>query len=93
MNQVVWKFPLDVADVQDVSIPKGAQLLTVQSQGTNVCLWAFCDPGAEKVKRYICILGTGHEAPDYGALNYISTFELHGGALVFHAFEIVNAEF
>lgn len=72
-------------------IPTGAQILVVQPQGDSVCLWALCNTNAEKEKRRICILGTGHEAPDYGALKFISTFQLHGGALVFHAFEIVDA--
>jgi hypothetical protein len=87
----VWKFPLAMTGIQDVEIPGTARLLSVQPQGDGVCLWALCDTTADKVKRRICIVGTGHEAPEIGSLYYISTFQLHGGALVFHAFEICDA--
>lgn len=87
----VWKFPLAVADVQQVAVPSGARLLAVQPQDAGVCLWALVDTSAPKVSRIIAIVGTGHELPDHGDLKYISTFQLHGGVLVFHAFEVVDA--
>ena len=84
--KTVWKFPLRVANSQAVQIPAGAKLLTVQAQGMAVCLWALCDSAALPEPRYIAIHGTGHEVYD-GLLEYISTFQMQGGALVFHAFE------
>lgn len=87
----VWKFPLAMTSAQEIAIPSGARLLAVQPQGEQVCLWAFVDTSAPKVSRHIAIIGTGHEAPAYGDLKHISTFQLHEGALVFHAFEIVDA--
>jgi hypothetical protein len=87
----VWKFPLAVTDAQTIEMPIGARLLTVQPQGDQVCLWALVETTAMKERRYIAILGTGHEAPSRGDLKYIGTFQLNKGALVFHAFEIVNA--
>ena len=82
----VWKFPLRVANSQCLQIPAGAKILSVQAQGETVCLWALCDTDALPEPRYIAIHGTGHEVYD-GLLEYISTFQMHGGALVFHAFE------
>jgi hypothetical protein len=88
----VWKFPLAVADVQPIDVPAGARILTVQAQGDMVNLWALVDTNASMEKRYIAVVGTGHEAPAHGQLKHISTFQLRGGALVFHAFEIVDAQ-
>ena len=82
----VWKFPLKVANSQAVQIPAGAKILSVQAQGDAVCLWALCDTEALPEPRYIAIHGTGHEVYD-GLLEHISTFQMHGSALVFHAFE------
>lgn len=87
----VWKFPLHMNDIQVVKIPAGARILAVQPQGEAVCLWALCDVHADPTDRHICILGTGHVAPERGALEFISTFQLHDDRLIFHAFEIVDA--
>ncbi len=89
--KTIWKFPLIVAQVQDIAIPAGARILTVQTQADHVCLWALVESDAPKVTRRIAVIGTGNPAPDWGDLKYIATFQLHGGALVFHAFEIVDA--
>ena len=87
----VWKFALAMEPVQDIRLPRGAKLLTVQPQGEFVNLWAMVDSNAELINHRIAILGTRHAAPDYGRLAYISTFQLRDGALVFHAFEITNS--
>lgn len=84
----VWKFPLTRLGVQAIRIPAGAHVLTVQSQNDTPCLWALCDVEAEQTVRHICVLATGAPAPRYGRLDYINTFQLQGGQLVFHAFEV-----
>jgi hypothetical protein len=84
----IWKFPLAVADQQYVEMPRGAKLLSVQPQNAGVCLWALCDEHADKVRRVIGIYGTGNPIPDECKTDpFIATFQLHSGALVFHAFD------
>lgn len=90
--KTIWKFPLAVTDGQVVAMPAGARILTVHPQGDHVCLWALVESNAPTVTRRIAIVGTGKPAPDWGDLKYISTFQIHGGALVFHAFELVDAQ-
>lgn len=87
--KTIWKFPLKVADVQQVEMPLPATVLTVQPQGMDVCAWAEVDPKGVKAKVSIAIVGTGHPMPE-GRLRYINTFQLSGGALVFHAYEIIH---
>lgn len=41
--------------------------------------------------RHFRIKGTGHAADDIG--DYIGTFQLNGGSLVFHLFEALAATF
>jgi len=49
-------------------------------------LWAYVDPTEPRVTRKFRIIGTGHPiATDPG--DYIGTFQMGGGALVFHVFE------
>lgn len=83
----IWKWTLSPTDVQEVSIPKGAQLLSVQMQGNMPQLWALCDEQAPTEQRRFAIYGTGNPMPDEPG-DYIDTFQMHGGALVFHAFEV-----
>ena len=85
MIQTIYKYPLRIDDKQAVSMPKGAQILSVQMQHGRPCLWALVNPVLAVEERTVLIRGTGHDAPGVG--RYISTFQMQGRALVFHAFE------
>ena len=82
---VIWKFPLAVTDVQDIKMPRGAHVLTVQMQGDQACLWALVQPELDKARRRILIAGTGHEHESFPG-NYVATFQT--GPLVFHVFDL-----
>ena len=87
MAKSIWKFPLSVTDAQLVEMPLEAKILTVDAQRDIVCLWAEVDPVvAEKHFRTIWIFGTGHSMPDDPG-NYIGSFTLASGDLVFHAYD------
>jgi len=88
-EQRIYKYELEVMDNQNLRLPIGAKILTVQSQNGKPCLWALVDISAETEVRHIEIFGTGHPVlSDMGtSREYISTFQMHGGQLVFHAFE------
>ena len=83
--QTIYKYPLLILDQQDVEMPMGAALMTVQMQNGQPCLWALVDTKNTREKRKVLIRGTGHPASDLG--RYISTFQMKGSELVFHAFE------
>lgn len=84
--KTIWKFPLEIKDVQEISVPAGAGIMTVQMQGGRPCLWAHLNQQDIFQKRRIFIVGTGHSVPEVN-VRYIGTFQTAGGALVFHAFE------
>ena len=79
----IWKFPIDVGP-QEIKMPKGADVLTVQMQGNTPCLWALVDIEAEKELRVFNLVGTGHICRSLKD-NYIGTFQM--GPLVWHLFE------
>ena len=84
----IWKWTLAMKDVQTLELPSGAGILSVQIQGDMPQLWALCNNSTVlKEKRHIAIYGTGNPMPDDPG-EYIATFQMHGGALVFHAFEV-----
>lgn len=91
MPQSIWKFPLSLETPQVLSMPRGAVVLTVQTQSEQPVLWALVDPDAPTEDRTFFIYGTGweHETPVDRAA-YRGTFQLRGGALVFHLFEVAS---
>lgn len=80
--RTIWKFPLQITDRQNVNLPPNAQLLDVQVQDRQPCLWAMLDPEEPRESREIQIFGTGHPATDAGT--YVATFQYK--FLVFHVF-------
>lgn len=86
MSTVIWKWPLAVTDVQKISVPKGAQILTAQVQGDTLSVWALGDTDVETEERLIRVIGTGNPIPP-GPGKFIATIQLCGGGLVFHIFD------
>lgn len=83
----IFKYPIEVTDEQVVLLPTGAKVLTIQSQGEVPCIWALVNPTAPRNEAItIRIHGTGHDVPDSDNLEYVSTFQMMGGRLVFHSF-------
>ena len=39
----IYKYQLIVTDRQDVQLPEGAEILTIQTQVDTPCLWALVD--------------------------------------------------
>jgi hypothetical protein len=91
MSETIHKFPFVPDDSFNLAMPQGSIILTVQVQRGQPCMWARVFPTAPKVTRRFRLFGTGHLIPPNGRLEYIGTFQLHEGALVFHLFEEVRA--
>mgnify|MGYP003452762052 FL=1 len=88
MSNVIWKFGLEVKDIQFLAVPTGAKFLDAQMQNGNLQLWALCDNSKPLIeKRKIAIYGTGNPVPSNSG-EHIATFQMSDGNLVFHVFEI-----
>ena len=81
---VIYKYPVDLTDDQQISMPVGAQVLTLQMQDRKPTIWALVNPDAPKEIRRFALFGTGHPF-DPSGLTYVGTFQTRG--LVFHLFE------
>lgn len=84
----IYKFPFETNDMVDISMPEGATILCVETQGEQPCMWALVDPDAPELNRKFRVFGTGHPVYDAEMLKFIATYQLQGGALVFHIFEV-----
>lgn len=85
----VWKFPVEMTERFTVVMPT-ATVLCVQVQNGRPYIWALVDPDTNLYsERKFLIAGTGEEIdahPD--DLKYIDTWQMNGGSLVFHLFEV-----
>lgn len=87
--KTIWKFPLEITDVQEIEMPHGAQVLTAQMQGMQLCVWAMVDDAiAATEKRAFWVHGTGNPIKYAGELGrYIGAVQMHSGMLIWHVFE------
>ena len=83
----IYKYVLRLGG--ELELPVGAEILCIQTQYNEPTLWALVDPDAPMESRRIRTYGTGGRVPDN--LEWLGTFQLDGGGLVFHAFEEVKA--
>lgn len=89
MTQVVYKYPLKIEDRQELSLPKGAKILRVDTQDGKPYIWALVETTKAAVTRRFVMVGIGHPiAEDAVALPlYLGTIFLHDKRRVFHVFE------
>jgi hypothetical protein len=81
----IYKYTLEPGRTV-LELPDGAQVLTVQMQHGSPCMWALVDLARPIGRRFFDVYGTGHAMPaDPG--RYVATFQMEGGALVWHVFE------
>ena len=89
----IYKYPMQIAGIQELDLPFGAKVLTIQSQGSGSdevpVLWAIVQPEVgETQTRTFRTIGTGHPIEDDADLGYIGTYQLANGAFVGHVFEV-----
>lgn len=84
--KTIWKFELSQAGgwaLNNIRMPKSAQIIDVGMQGRSLCLWAIVEPHVSPVNREISVYGTGHQLGD--DVEYIGT--VHDGPFVWHVFD------
>lgn len=87
--KTVYKYPLEITDEQAVLLPSDYKVLTVQSQGDQLCLWAEVDTMTKLVRRAVRVIGTGNPLPDdNGVYSYVGTAQMQrvGKTFVWHVY-------
>ena len=88
----VFKYSLELnSRYQRFLMPKGAQILTAQRQGTDPCIWALVDEKAPQDFRMFRIYPTGYVLDELvgETYKYLGTIQYEGGSLIYHLFEVV----
>lgn len=92
MEKQIIIFNVEVVDKQTILMPKGAEILTIQTTFDFPKLWALVDQLDILEERVFetfktgCIVNCGN-----GIIRkYISTYQLLDGNYVFHVFELIK---
>jgi len=94
--EAIYKYQIEINSIITITMPKGAKILTVQSQliphdllnQDQVCIWAIVDTDTDKkeIRMFTCYrTGRKHEKIKG---TYIGTFQLNNGEFVGHLFEV-----
>lgn len=89
----VWKFALEPDETGRclVELPWHSRVLCVQLQVGRPHIWVLVEPLTTAKQTFaFYIIGTGHPVPDL-QLDYLGTFQLANGALIYHVFRDINA--
>lgn len=89
MSRCIWKFPLAVIGRLEILMPRGAKILTVQTQNDRPCIWADIETDdGPKEARVFWTIGTGNLTPhNFDKMTYIGTYLIERDQLVFHLYE------
>lgn len=91
--KTIYKFVFEPQDNFTLQLPRGAKILSVQVQNEVPCLWALVDNEEKLETREFWTRGTGHNCDElfygnelYRDIEFLGTFQMLGGKLVFHLF-------
>jgi hypothetical protein len=86
MPTAIWKVKLEVTDVQPLLLPP-CKFLSVATQHDSVCIWFLVpDTDAKRVLRNVYIVSTGQSCNFVLDKQFVGTFQMFGGNLIFHVF-------
>ena len=83
----IHKYRLEIANQQRVTMRKGAKVLCVHNNPSGPCIWALVDTDEPMEKRTFFILETGKPCV-WNADTYVGTFDMLGGRIVYHVFDL-----
>lgn len=94
-NDIIQRYPLQIkTGQQEIVLPEGAELLTVQIQERVPVLWALINPFNVKTTRVFevhqtgdALLGITNNKTNY---KYISSFQCEKTKTAHHIFEVLS---
>lgn len=91
--RTIHKFTLEEVDRQEIQMPVDAKVLCLQVQDGIPRIWARVNTDIDvKEFRTFLTFGTGHPMP-IKDMDYIGTYQVASGRLVFHVFELDKKPF
>lgn len=95
-NRVIWKYTVQEASLLDLRLPRNGIVRKVAEQHGKLCFWVefSSDPKLKEPDyedRHFRIYATGQHIPNYELMEYVDTVLMAGGNLVWHIYEVTDA--
>jgi hypothetical protein len=89
--KTIYKYPFEIKDDFVIEMTEDAEILTVQTQKELPCIWVIVNnnPDLLQITHKFKLFGTGHPMPNNFKGNYVGTFQMYNGNLVYHLFELL----
>jgi hypothetical protein len=88
----IFKYPIPIADEFILPLTLFAEILTVQMQKSEPQMWVLIDPDEPKYERKFHLYGTGMTITNDSHV-YLGSFQMLGGDLIYHLFEVTELPF
>jgi len=83
--KTIYKYNFEITDSFSIKMPEGSEIIYVEEQSKRPAMWALVDTSRQDKAMYFELRGTGQ--PFNGLEGeYIDTFYMFNGDLVFHLF-------
>lgn len=93
--KTIWKYNINIEGIQNISMPRGAEILTLHKQGSRqddeVYIWCLVDTDEPLEMRHFMLITTGEEIL-CEVYNYIGTLWLMNGNYVVHLIEMLKGK-
>ncbi|TDQ22762.1 DUF7352 domain-containing protein [Tenacibaculum caenipelagi] len=83
----IYKYKLHIKDFQFLELPKGYEILKVDSQFYEIFIWALVDPEAKTEQIELEVFGTGNPIDNFNR-KYLGTAFIEQS--VCHVFQRIN---
>lgn len=86
----IYKYDIPKGGYFELELPVGAKILTTQVQYEIPRIWVLGDTEEKFEVRYFKLIATGrnYKIDPNKIKQYIGTFQMEEGALIFHLFEV-----
>jgi len=83
--RTIFKYTLNITGIQEVELPIGYKVLSIQMQHDKPQLWAEVDDGKPLRGAIFRCYGTGHPIEHHpDDFDFVDTVQINGGSLIFH---------
>ena len=87
MEKKILEYYLQQLPLQQISMPSGAEILSVQNQMDKIIIYALVNETEVSVWRTFDLFATGEIIDDFFERKYIGTVQLEDGTSILHLFE------
>ncbi len=86
-NRSIYRYKIDIANTQTLTLPKGAEILSVINHFGDVCIYAIVDTETTEREEYaLQCYSTGYTIRHDDSYKFLGTVVMLDGNFIYHVF-------